>query len=84
MFTAALIVLVIRTRRPFWQSRPGPWLVVATVAVLAVTLALPFTPLGPFLGFEPIPVSFVAMLAAIMVVYILSAEVTKHIFYRYR
>ncbi|HEX9531489.1 MAG TPA: magnesium-translocating P-type ATPase [bacterium] len=83
VFTAALIVLVIRTRRPFWQSRPGRWLVVATVGVLAVTLALPFTPLGPFLGFEPIPVSFVAMLAAIMVVYIFLAEVTKRMFYRH-
>ncbi len=82
VFTAALIVLVIRTRRPFWQSRPGPWLVVATVGVLAVTLALPFTPLGSFFRFEPIPLSFVAMLGAIMVVYILSAEVTKRIFYR--
>ncbi|HVH30894.1 MAG TPA: cation transporting ATPase C-terminal domain-containing protein, partial [bacterium] len=82
VFTAALIVLVVRTRRPFWQSRPGPWLVVATVGVLAVTLVLPFTPLGPFLGFEPIPLSFVAMLGAIMAVYILSAEVIKRIFHR--
>ncbi len=83
VFTAALIVLVIRTRRPFWQSRPGRWLALATGAVVAVTLALPFTPLGPLFRFAPIPLSFVAMLVAIMVVYILSAEVAKRIFYRY-
>jgi len=82
VFTAALIVLVIRSRRPFWLSKPGRWLAVATFAVVAVTLALPFTLLGQIFGFRPIPPSFIAMLVVIILVYIISAEVAKRIFYR--
>jgi Mg2+-importing ATPase len=79
--TAALIVLVFRTRRPFWRSRPGPWLVIATVAVVAATVALPFTPLGPLFHFQPIPPAFIAMVGVIIAVYIFMAEVAKHIFF---
>lgn len=80
--TAALIVLVIRTRRPFWRSRPGPWLVVATVGVVAATVALPFTPIGPLFHFRPIPPTFIGMVVVITVAYIAMAEVAKHFFYR--
>src|SRR5690349_11550969 len=46
VISAALIVLVIRTRRPFYKSKPGRYLSGATLIVAAATLALPFTPLG--------------------------------------
>lgn len=80
--TAALIVLVIRTRRPFWRSRPGPWLVVATFAVVAATVALPFTPIAPLFHFRPIPPAFIGVVVLITVAYIAMAEVAKHFFYR--
>ena len=80
--TAALIVLVIRTRRPFWRSRPGPWLVVATVAVSAVAVALPFTPIGPLFHFRPISSAFIAMLVVIIAAYIVMVEVAKQFFFR--
>jgi len=39
--SATLIVLVIRTRKPFFRSRPGRYLAIATILVVAATLALP-------------------------------------------
>jgi P-type Mg2+ transporter len=82
VLSASMVVLVIRTRRPFLRSRPGKWLVIATAAIAAVVLALPFTPLGTLLGFRPLPASFLGMLALILAAYIGSAEVAKAWFYR--
>jgi Mg2+-importing ATPase len=54
----------------------------STLVVDALTLVLPYTPLADFLGFSPIPPLFVVMLGIILVLYMLTAEVAKHFFYR--
>ncbi len=82
VLSASMIVLVIRTRRPFWRSRPGRALEIATAAVAVATLALPFTPLGALFHFGPVPLSFVPWLAAILVLYVGTAEIAKALFYR--
>ena len=82
VLSASMIVLVIRTRRPFWRSRPGRALEIATAAVAAGTLVLPFTPLGTLFHFGPLPLTFVPWLAAILVLYVGSAEIAKALFYR--
>lgn len=76
-----MIVLVIRTRRPFFHSRPAKGLFFATIAIVAVTLALPFTPLGRIFGLAPLPVSFLAVLSGIVALYMISTEVVKKLFY---
>jgi len=82
VLSASLIVLVIRTNRPFFRSLPGRYLALATLAVAAVTLAIPYTPLGRVFGFGPLPLSFLAMLFGILVLYVAGAELRKRIFYR--
>ena len=82
VISASLIVLVIRTSGPFYKSRPGTTLLVATLAVDALTLALPYSPLARFLGFSPLPPLFLVLLGGILALYMLTAEVTKHFFYR--
>jgi Mg2+-importing ATPase len=81
VLSASMIVLVIRTRRPFWRSRPGRALQIATAAVAAATLVLPFTPLGTLFHFGPLPLIFVPWLAAILAVYVGTAEIAKALFY---
>jgi Mg2+-importing ATPase len=81
--SASLIVLIVRTRRPFFRSKPGKPLLIATLAVAAATLALPFTPLANLFGFCPLPWSFLGYLAVIILMYILVAELAKKLFYRY-
>lgn len=79
--SATMIVLVVRTRGAFFRSRPSPYLVTATVLVVVATVVLPYTPLAALLGFAPLPVWFPPVLAGIVVLYVLSAEAAKKVFY---
>ena len=80
--SASLIVLVVRTRGLFFRSPPSRPLLAATLLVAAVTVALPYTPLGALFGFVPLPASFLAMMGAIILAYAVSAELAKGWFYR--
>jgi Mg2+-importing ATPase len=83
VISASIIVLVIRSRRPFFKSRPGKYLLIATMAVVMAALIFPFiTPLAKIFGFVPLPMSFLMILAIIIVLYILTAELAKKIFYQ--
>ena len=80
--SACLVVLVVRSRRPFWLSRPASLLVLSTLAVVVIALCLPFSPLAPIMGFAPLPTNYLIVVAVIVVAYILSAELAKWLFYR--
>jgi Mg2+-importing ATPase len=82
VISASLIVLVVRTRRPFFKSRPGKYLLAATLAIVAVTLALPFSPLARLFHFEPLPLRFFLLIGGIVLLYVTGAEITKRIFYK--
>jgi len=75
-------VLVIRSRRLFFRSRQGKYLLVATIAVVAAALIFPFTALAEIFGFVPLPMSFLMILTIIIVLYILAAELAKKVFYQ--
>ena len=81
VISASLIVLVIRSRKPFFRSRPGKYLLAATLLIVVMTLTLPFTPLGEAFGFRPLPISFLVVIGIIIMAYIVTAEVAKTIFY---
>lgn len=80
--SASLIVLVIRTQQPFFKSRPSKYLLLATLATVIVTVLLPFTGLGKLFGFVPISPTFLLLTAAIVGLYVLSAELAKRPFYK--
>jgi Mg2+-importing ATPase len=77
-----MIVLVIRSRKPFFRSRPGKYLLIATLSIAIITLIFPFTPFGKIFGFSPLPFSTYLLLLVIVVLYILTAEIAKRIFYK--
>jgi len=83
VISAALIVLIIRTRRPSFRSKPGRNLMIATLAVIGLTLIIPYTPLGQLLGFTSIPAEFILLLLGILALYFIGAEVVKKAFYRW-
>jgi Mg2+-importing ATPase len=80
--TASLIVLVIRTQKRFYLSRPSAPLLLATLTIVALTLLLPYSPLAHPFGFVPLSPIFLLVLGGIMVFYVLIAETVKTIFYR--
>ena len=81
VISASLIVLVIRSRKPFFRSRPSKYLLMATLLVVVATLLLPLTLLGKILGLPPLPISFLLLIGIIVMGYIISAEMTKRFFY---
>jgi P-type Mg2+ transporter len=82
VISAALIVLVIRTRLPFFRSLPGKYLMIATLFVVSAVMVLPFSPLLSMFGFAVLPLAFYGWMLLIVVLYILSAEITKYLFYK--
>lgn len=80
--SASLIVLVVRSRRPFFKSRPGKYLLISTLLIVAITFALPYTPIAGIFGFKPIPLLLIGMIAVIVAIYIGTAEIAKRIFYK--
>ena len=82
VISASLIVLVIRSRSPFFKSRPGKYLLMTTRLIAMVTLILPFTPLREIFGFSSLPISFLLLIGIIISFYIITAEVVKTVFYK--
>jgi Mg2+-importing ATPase len=80
--SATMIVLVIRTRRPCISSRPGKGLFWATIAVILITHWLPYSPVAGVMGFEALPMSFLAAMWIIVGLYVVSAEIAKSLFYK--
>ena len=80
--SASLIVLVIRSRKPSFKSRPGKYLLIATLSIVVSTLILPFTPLADIFGFSPLPISFLLPIGIIVLFYIITAEIAKMVFYK--
>jgi Mg2+-importing ATPase len=77
------VFLVIRTRRPFYRSRPGALLLLSTILVGIITLALPYIPfMQAAFGFLPLSPVLVLMLLVIVGLYIAANEAVKRFFYR--
>jgi Mg2+-importing ATPase len=82
VISASIIVLVIRSRKPFFRSQPGKYLLIATLSIFAITLILPFTPLAGIFGFSPLPIHFLLLIGLIVLCYIFTAEIVKKVFYK--
>jgi Mg2+-importing ATPase len=81
VISASLIVLVIRSRRPFFRSKPSRQLLMATLLIVALTLIVPYTPLAAIFGFQPLNLLFLSLMGVIVILYIASAEMAKKFFY---
>ncbi|MFI5254654.1 MAG: HAD-IC family P-type ATPase, partial [Candidatus Limnocylindrales bacterium] len=82
--TELAVLFVLRTRRPFFRSRPSLLLLGASVLLGVVTLVIPYSPLAGVLGLAAPPLPVLAALAVITAAYVLATEVGKQIFYRSR
>ena len=82
LLTELLILFVIRSYKPFYQSRPGRFLMWSTAAVVVLTLALPYLPIAGVFDFVPLPIPVLAAILVITVLYVLVSELTKRVFFR--
>jgi Mg2+-importing ATPase len=81
VLSAALVVFALRTRLPFTRSQPSRTMLAVTGMVALVTLLIPFSPVAGLLGFQALPPLYLLAIAAIVVVYFASAELSKRLFY---
>ena len=80
--SASLIVLVVRTHTSFVKSKPGKYLLGSTLLIAFITLLFPLFPFAHALGFTLLPAKFYIAMLAIVLLYILSAEILKRSFYK--
>ena len=83
LLTQTLIIHIIRTAKiPFLESRASTALITTTIIIAAIGIALPFTPLGGFLGFVPLPPPYWLALSLILVSYVVLTHFVKTWFIR--
>ena len=81
LLTELAVVLVLRTRRVAWRSRPGRLLAWSTAVVFVLALGLPYSgALAAAFGFVPLPPSLLAVSLLIVVAYVGLTEWAKHRF----
>jgi Mg2+-importing ATPase len=81
--TQTLVVHIIRTKRmPFIKSCASLPLILSTFLLVAVGWIIPYTPLGIFFKFAPLPWHIVLILIGIVVFYLMSVEIVKRMFYK--
>ncbi|WFP65005.1 magnesium-translocating P-type ATPase [Mesorhizobium sp. WSM4904] len=78
LLTELLILLIIRTRKSFWASRPSRLLASLALAVGGLAVAIPYTPVAGWFAFVPLPWPVLMGLIAITGCYVLVSELTKH------
>jgi Mg2+-importing ATPase len=81
LLTELLVMLVVRTNRPFLRSKPGRWLLISSLIVAALTLVIPYLPFASLLGFVPLPARVMILMIAITGLYVLATEAAKQVFY---
>jgi len=81
LITELAIVLVVRTRAPFWRSRPSALLSWLTLAVAVFAIAIPYLPGADWFGFVALPLPVVGGLIAITLAYLGASETAKYWFF---
>jgi Mg2+-importing ATPase len=81
LLTELVVALVMRTRRPFFRSRPGTVLLVSTAILIPVAFAIPYLPFAAVFGFVPISGGVLMTIGGITLLYVAATELLKYRFY---
>jgi len=76
-----LVLLVMRTQKRFYRSRPAPLLLYSSIAVGIFTLLIPYLPFHQYLGIEPVKPLLLFSLFFILALYVIVTEIAKYYFY---
>ncbi|MGZ3808264.1 MAG: HAD-IC family P-type ATPase, partial [Bacteriovorax sp.] len=82
ILTELFILLIIRTRKNFFKSKPSKYLVLLSLVGIALTLTLPYIPWAAEIGLVPMPMKNIAVMLAIVTLYIFTADILKVWFFK--
>jgi len=81
LMTQTLIIHIIRTDKiPLLESRASMPLIVSSLAIAAIGILLPFSPVAGALGFVALPLGFLGLLIVTLVAYFALAHMVKNKF----
>jgi Mg2+-importing ATPase len=80
--TELVVMLVLRTQRPFWRSKPGKGLWISSLVLATVVVSLPYLWIGPHLALDGVPANLLITFAFLIVIYAAVNETAKRIFNR--
>ncbi len=75
--TELAVMMVLRTHRRFWRSRPGKGLFWSSLILAMTTIAIPFTGFGRVIGLAVPPINLLVILFGLIGIYIVLNEVAK-------
>ena len=84
VLSAATVIFALRTRLPFYRNSPAKSLLLVSICVMVFVLWLPYSSVGPIMGFGPLPLYLIVAICVIVMAYFSSAELMKRIFYSHR
>ena len=85
LLTELAVVLVLRTRKPAFRSRPSRLLLWSTLAVAATTFTVPFLgEASALFGFVPLSATELVAVVLIVIGYIMATEIAKGWFFRHK
>ncbi len=83
ILTELVILLVMRTQKPFFKSKPAPMLLYSATIIGIITLIMPYIkPINTILSIEPIRPLMLISLIGLLALYIIVTEIAKYYFYR--
>jgi Mg2+-importing ATPase len=78
LLSQTLIVHMIRTRKiPFFQSMPALPVLTLTLAIMAIGIYIPFSPLGENIGLAKLPAAYFPWLLATLLGYCVMTQAVK-------
>lgn len=82
ILTELMVLIVMRTQKPFFKSKPAPILLYSSIGIAFFAFILPYLPIHNILNIAPISPAILFSLLGIAAVYIITTEITKHFFYK--
>ncbi len=81
--TELVVLFSLRTKGPFYLSRPSNLLIAMSAITAVLCIIIPLSPFGQELfGFESPPLPVFALMAGLLCLYFIVAELAKWVFYR--
>jgi Mg2+-importing ATPase len=81
LITELFILFIIRTYKPFYQSKPARFLIWSAVIVFFIALLLPYLSFNEMFGFVPLPATIMIAILGITALYAAVSEFTKRVFF---
>ena len=83
IISAMVVMIIVRTARPVFVSRPSNKLLIAIICVAAALLAIIYSPINMYLGLISLPIKLLLALLGVSLIYALTAEILKKSFYKH-